>query len=93
MADPITNKSVFRNLTEEFKAATIETRLAMAKEIFKDDPVAFVGEALNFTALQARYSVPTVPKEIVEMDDILTQQVMSTYREYITPLIILSDKN
>lgn len=93
MADSISTKAAVKNLAEEFKAAPAETKLAMAREIFKDDPMTFLGEALNISAYNPLSPALTVPPEVVKMDDILTQQMISTYRNEIAPLVILTQKN
>jgi hypothetical protein len=73
----------------EFKTEPKATRFALANEIFKENPSEFISQALNISANQKNAAFMfDIPKEVVDMDDILTQQMTSTYRNEIVPLLI-----
>jgi hypothetical protein len=76
------------DIVAEFRKATKESRIAMAKEFFAADSIGFLSEALKIQLPKTQFL--ELPKEVVEMDDILTHQMMSTYRHDIMPLGILS---
>ena len=66
---------------------------AAFNQLFVSDTAKFLQNlAISQVALPQGH-LPYIPKEVVEMDDILTQQVISTYRQEIKPLLIFSNKN
>ena len=66
---------------------------AAFNQLFVRDTAKFLQNlAISQVALPQGH-LPYIPKEVVEMDDILTQQVISTYRQEIKPLLISSNKN
>ena len=67
---------------------------AAFNQLFVRDTAKFLQNlAISQVALPLQGHLPVLPKEVVEMDDILTQQVISTYQQEIKPLLILTGKN
>ena len=67
---------------------------AAFNQLFVRDTAKFLQNlAISQVALPLQGHLPVLPKEVVQMVDILTQQVISTYQQEIQPLLIFSNKN
>ena len=77
----------------EFKKLDSTSQLEIANKVYAANPASFIMEAFNLEMFNPQGHLPVIPKEVVEMDDILTQQVISTYQQEIKPLLILTGKN
>jgi predicted component of type VI protein secretion system len=65
---------------------------AAFNQLFKDNTAVFLENLANSQLTIAPHNMFNIPKEVVEMDDILTQQMISTYRKEIAPLVIKTQK-
>lgn len=67
---------------------------AAFNQLFMGDTAKFLQNlAISQVALPNQGLLQGLHKDVIEMDDILTQQCISTYRREIMPLVILSAKN
>lgn len=63
---------------------------AAFNQLFIGDTAKFLQNlAISQVALPQGH-LPKMSKDVIEMDDILTQQCISTYRQEIAPLVVLT---
>jgi hypothetical protein len=86
----IRNEKLFAQLQEEMFVRQVPFETAVANIYHTENPVDVISKVFRpeFTAAQAQGILPVLTKEAAEMDDILTQQTISTYCKSIKPLII-----
>lgn len=91
----VEEKVIGKDNMRPFGELTEIDKIEIAKTYFKIDPVSFIQGSLNLQMANIMaYPRPilNLPTDVAEMNDILTHQMMSTYRSDIKPLVVLSQK-